>query len=71
MTKMVTFQTVLESARETPKAYKVLTGSYLPKSLVTVEFLDEDHERAPHYGAKRLVTVRTANVTMPGWLARR
>lgn len=70
MPKSVTFTTVLDIARETPKAYKVLTGSYLPKSQVTIEILRTEN-RAPHYGAKKLVAVQHVNVTMPEWLARR
>jgi hypothetical protein len=66
----VTFQTVLDIARETPKAYKILTGNYLPKSQVQVEVLWEE-DRAPHYGAKKLVAVQHVRVTMPKWLAER
>jgi hypothetical protein len=66
----VTFQTVLDTKRETPRAYKILTGNYLPKKLVTIEHL-WDEDRKPHYGARHLVAVQHVRVTMPKWLAER
>jgi hypothetical protein len=67
---MVTFRTALDKARETPKSYKIVTGSYLPKSLVTIEVLWEE-DSAPFYGAKKLIEKQIVNVTMPKWLANR
>lgn len=54
----VTFQTRLDTKRETEKAFKVDGGSWLPKSLVTAEITGE---YAPH--------ILIARVTMPKWLA--
>lgn len=68
--KTVTFQTVLDKGRETPKAYKIVTGNHLPKSLVTIELLREEN-RVPYYGAKKEIAVQVVNVTMPEWLARK
>jgi hypothetical protein len=69
MTETVTFQTVLDPARETAKAYKVVTGAYLPKSLVTF-VLDREEMRPPFYGAKPIRS-QHGTITMPKWLANR
>ena len=70
MTKTVTFQTILVPSRETAKAFCILGGDYLPKSLCTVEYLDDEYE-IDNKGTKRLITVRDANITMPEWLAKK
>ena len=75
MTKMVTFQTILDTARETPKAYKVYTGNYLAKSLVTVEDTGKTVKRdvfnGPGTRVVGSVVCPLVMVTMPEWLAKK
>ena len=71
MSKTVTFQTVLDIERETLKAFKIYQGSYLAKSLVTVEPIATD-TRTMQQGKRTVVApVQIVNVTMPRWLADR
>ena len=68
-TKTVTFQTRLDPARETPKAFKIDGGSYLAKSLVSIEFV-KDIECPTHYGQKP-GPKQIVMVTMPEWLSKK
>ena len=70
MTKTVTFQTILVPARETDKAFCILGGEYRPKSLCTVEYVGEEYIHSWEINKSPLM-VRTANITMPEWLAKK
>lgn len=70
MNDTVTFQTVLDTGRETPKSFKIFTGSYLPKSLVTIEVLWNEDRKAS-FEAKKAYPVQVVNVTMPTWFQKK
>jgi hypothetical protein len=69
MTENVTFQTILVPSRETPKAYCVLGGSYLPKSLVTAGPVLIERRLALRPGSAKTILTHVVEVTMPKWLA--
>jgi hypothetical protein len=69
--EMVTFTIVLDLTRETEKAYKVMHGGYLPKSLVTAERTGDIVAQWETSQKKKLIECVIANVTMPKWLAKR
>jgi hypothetical protein len=75
MTKTVTFQTILVPSLETAKAFCVLGGDYRPKSLCTVEYVDDEYliDGGQNRFGKKLppIIVRLANITMPEWLAKK
>jgi hypothetical protein len=69
-TNTVTFNTILMPERETPKAWCVLGGTYLPKSLVTIN--EDTLEMSLRDNGKRgPFVVWHVEVTMPEWLAKR
>ena len=69
MTQTVTFQTTLVPSKETPKAYCVLGGRYLPKSMVTVGPVLIERLLAGRPGSKQTILTHVVEVTMPKWLA--
>lgn len=68
--QMVTFNTVLDTARETPKAIKIFNGSYYPKSQVTFDVLEPVQMRDGRVGGRRSIprTCHIVTITMPKWL---
>jgi hypothetical protein len=74
MTKTVTFETILDPDKETPKAYKVWAGDYYPKSLVTVSPTGQTTPRTTYDRWNRAIGTTLCpimNITMPKWLAER
>jgi len=70
MPDRITFETLIAIEYETPKAFKVYGGDYYPKSRCSVVYTSDEYE-VLNEGTKRLVTIREAEITMPGWVAKR
>jgi hypothetical protein len=71
MTDTVTFQTILDTKRETEKSYKIYTGAFLAKSLVTVVPTGGISERRVTQRNGRVTVIKCpiVMVTMPKWLS--
>lgn len=69
--KTVTFQTILDPSRETPKAYKVLSGGYFPKSQVSIVITGETTRHYKYAKGSEILKGQIVQITMPEWLARR
>lgn len=63
--EMITFQTILVPGRETPRAYMIWGGTWVPKSQVTVVKTGET-SRQGRKGEE--IAVDIVNITMPRWL---